>query len=481
MRLDAVVRSSREGYREAVDMRSYGEQESDIRRWAKRAGHDIAAVHVERDTSGKTTNRAALRSVRERIESGETDGLVVAYTSRFSRNTVEGLELALWILNFGERRTEFYSLELEGLDFRSPSGEYILTNSLAIARQEWATKRAGFQRSREGAIAKGVHLSERFGYSKSPDGVLIPHETEAVWVPRVFERRAAGESWGKLAAWLNDSGVRPHEFGDRRDGKPSKRKRGDRWTPQRVKQLVESDVYIGVARSGDYVNADAHEALVSRELWERANALRDLRPRRGAAEYALSGLIVSGVSGQTMTGSTTHKDGRVYRYYGERSDSRDGARLDGKVRADAVEAIVAEEWRRRAGNVRLYAVKRSGSLDTLLAHRSMLIEAKRDHARDIELKMSDADAWREALGAFDARIEAASNAIDAERSAVTGIVATEEEIADPLSAPIDRKRRLFAEAFSAIVVEPCRTSVRVFGRHETPNGDGIGGRLLAIA
>jgi site-specific DNA recombinase len=478
MVLDAIVRSSREGLRDVTDMRSYVEQENDIRNWAERRGHTIGRVHVERDTSGKTTNRKALRDVRERIGAGDTQGLVVAYTSRFSRNVVEGMELALWILSDPKR--EFYSVEFDGIDFRSPSGEYILTNALAIARQEWAMRRAGFERSRKGAIERGIHLQERFGYRKGADRRLAPDEIEAPWVPRIFERRASGESWQRLANWLNDEGVKPHRFSDRRDGQPSKRKRGERWTANRIKQLIESPVYLGRAHSGDSLNGDAHPALVTRELWERANALRDLRPRRGREDYALSGLLISGVSGRGMVGNTTRKGERAYRYYGERQDTP-APRLDGRVKAETVERVVAEEWSRRVGVVNLYAVQRSGSLDTLTAERDELVRDREETERDLDLMRRRRAAWENALDEYDRRIAAKDDEIMRERSAVTGVMATAAEVADPLAASADRRRRLFAEAFAGIVVEADRSGVRVFGRDETPNRDGIGGRVLALA
>src|SRR4051812_36279817 len=127
MIFDAIVRMSRIGYRDE-NLRSDAEQEADIRAWAKRSGNEIRRVHIERDESGKTTNRKALREAKEAALNGEVDGIVAAYLSRFSRNTVEGLELVQDLIDAGR---EFVPLDLLGVDFRSPTGEYILTNQLA--------------------------------------------------------------------------------------------------------------------------------------------------------------------------------------------------------------------------------------------------------------------------------------------------------------------------------------------------------------
>lgn len=476
MELDAIIRVSRVGYRDE-NLRSDIEQEADIREWAKRHGHTIKRVHVERDTSGRTTDRPALNEAKKRALDGETDGIIAAYLTRFTRHTGEGLKLVQDLLDADKR---FIPLDID-VDPTTPTGEYVLTIMLGNAWREWRERQAGFNKARRSAIARGVHLSERFGYRKPQGGGrLIPDPVEAPIVPMIFERRANGAGWQEIADWLNAERIKPHRFSDRRDGKPTRRRTAEAWRHTAVKSLIESRVYLGEAHSGESLNGSAHDALVTRELWDRANGLRDMRPRRGAEAYSLTGILYSELSGHPMTGSTDTKRGKPYRYYAERSQTPK-PKLTGKVNAGKVEAIVHAEFERVARTIRVVAKTRTADLDGALG---ALAEAKGDRDRtaaNLDLQRVSPAGYLAAIVEAEDRVNAAATNVQAARESVTGITATDAELVDWSSLPVDRKRRLYAEAFDRIIVAPDRASIRIFARGEYTNGDSVGGRVLVLA
>jgi hypothetical protein len=71
-----------------------------------------------------------------------------------------------------------------------------------------------------------------------------------------------------------------------------------------LKGLIGNEAYLGVARSGEYRNEQAHEAIVGRALFDRANAARGLRPvHTGALSSVamLRSLCRCATCGGTMT------------------------------------------------------------------------------------------------------------------------------------------------------------------------------------
>ena len=86
----------------------------------------------------------------------------------------------------------------------------------------------------------------------SPD---LQREQIAAAAPVVlglFERRARGWSWARLARWAAEQGHPMSVNG--------------------VSGLVRNPVYTGQARSGAVARDDAHEAIVPRGLWRRCRS-----------------------------------------------------------------------------------------------------------------------------------------------------------------------------------------------------------------
>lgn len=470
---DGIVRVSKVGYR-AANLHSDKEQESMVRAAIEARGGVVGVIHVERDVSGKTTNRKALKAAKARVMAGDAHGLVAAYVSRFSRNTVEGLELVSDILGVGR---EFIALDCGGMDFRTPAGELFLTNMLAQARLEWRMRKSDLDKYRGKAIERGVAMHERFGYRKQRNGVLALDAFEAPYVLATFERRAAGASWPALAAWLNAEGVKPHLFSTRRDGEPAQRKRGTHWTPARVKDMVESRTYLGEAKSGEFVNPTAHEPIVSVALFDKCEALRDLRPRRGAAEYDLSGIARCAECGGPMKGTTTYKTittgQRMYRYY-------DCASCPRKVNADRLEAAVLDMFADVARGLRAYAVERTGTLDGAMAHLADCEAMVAEAGADLETKTASRAAYLAGIAEAERRLLKARDAVRVTRQRVTGVSITDEDLAGWTGLPVDARRRFLAEAFECVYVSPDRKGWAPVGRGELADAEHVTRDFLAI-
>src|SRR4051812_23772400 len=91
--LDAYVRVSSVRGRGGDSFISPAVQRDRIAAWAQAHGYRIAKVHEELDVSGATTDRPKLNEVMRRIETRETDGVVVFKLDRFGRTLIDSLAL----------------------------------------------------------------------------------------------------------------------------------------------------------------------------------------------------------------------------------------------------------------------------------------------------------------------------------------------------------------------------------------------------
>lgn len=66
--------------------------------------------------------------------------------------------------------------------------------------------------------------------------------------------------------------------------------RGGRPTARGVGDRIKTRAYLGWAHAGDHLNEHAHECLVDRLLWERANRARAPKPSQGTPTV-MSGLV----------------------------------------------------------------------------------------------------------------------------------------------------------------------------------------------
>jgi site-specific DNA recombinase len=200
--VDVYVRVSRVGTREHLT--SPEEQERDARRFAESRGLTIGEVFTDLNESGGTLERPGFAKVLRRIERGESAGVVVAYLSRASRDTVQGLELLSRISSLG---AELYAPNLP--DYTTPDGRMLATIQFAIDTGYLDRKAAEFEQAKRGAIEAGIPIAHQapIGYRKRADRRLEPDPVTAPIVRRVFEERAKGAGPTALARMLDESGI----------------------------------------------------------------------------------------------------------------------------------------------------------------------------------------------------------------------------------------------------------------------------------
>ena len=104
-------------------------QRCQISRWADRHGWRLARVVEEPVVAGFRPRRVALREALERVESHESDGIVVARLNRVGRSLDEALDAIERIQAAGGT---FVSV-CDGVDLGTPAGRVILRLLLSVA------------------------------------------------------------------------------------------------------------------------------------------------------------------------------------------------------------------------------------------------------------------------------------------------------------------------------------------------------------
>jgi DNA invertase Pin-like site-specific DNA recombinase len=287
--------------------------------------------------SGGTLERPALRRLLADIEQGLVDVIVVYKIDRLSRSLMDFAKLV-------------EVMDAHGVTFVSVTQSFNTTTSMGRLTLNILLSFAQFERE-----VIGERIRDKFAASRArgmwmggkvPLGYdvvarkLVVNEDEAARVRRVFEIFVETGSGVEIVTRLRAEGATS------KTGRPLDK--GD------VYKLLNNRIYVGDAAHKGRVYPGEHQAIVPRELWDRAHAILQTSPRvranqnRQHTPALLKGLIF-GVDGRALSPTHTRKGGRLYRYYVAQSvlkgDVDHDDSLVRRVSAAAIEAAVVGQLR----------------------------------------------------------------------------------------------------------------------------------------
>lgn len=413
-----------------------------------REGLKVVHWHEELDASGGDSSRPKWLEAIRRVEEGETKGIVVWNLSRFSRSTLDALNA---IKRIEEAGGAVYSEE--GATSKLDRGLRLL-----IAEDERDRARASFRSATTNALQRGVYIAPKvpFGYLRDEETRrLVPHPDTAPLVVELFERRARGESWRQLSRWMTEA-------------------HGIYLAKTTLSGMLSNPAYSGVARQGDLTNENAHEAIVSRLLWDRAGAARGSKPiHTGSISEGLllRGLVTCASCGHKMVVGNTQgrrdesgKREKLPSYYCRNAACTDpayasGGALDAEVTSRLIGYMTwkAEE---RLGTAATWQIKGDESeISARIAHAEQVLEeAQYDLDAWLDniklLRIIGDDAWNDKA----ADLATTRNVAKAELDEITAravIPETWVELQDLwLGWTMDARRVFLSQTLSDCIVEP---------------------------
>jgi hypothetical protein len=179
-------------------------------------------------------------------------------------------------------------------------------------------------------------------------------------------------------------------------------KRGKPINNADIYKLLNNRTYVGEVVHKGSVYPGEHEAIVSRELWDRVHDMLAESPRaranknRAQSPALLRGLIF-GADGRAMSPTHTRRRGRLYRYYVSQSVLKgDGAdNVIGRVSAAEIETAVSAQ-------VRALLRQPEIVVGTWMAARCDLAELTEDDTREALERLGP--LWDELFPAEQTRI-----------------------------------------------------------------------------
>lgn len=263
-------------------------------------------AEYEDDASGATTERPGLKKALRAAKAGLYDVLLVYRLDRFSRSVADLLDL-ITILEASNVR---FSSATEPVDTGGPFGRMMLQLLAVFAEFE---RNIIIDRVKSGMTAKAskgkwAGGTRPYGYLVDPDHRLVPHPGEAPILRdifRLYTRDRAGTR--AIATALNERGI------------PNRT--GKKWSGHTINRILDNPAYVGDIAYRDVYVPDAHEPLIDRATFQRAqdiaNARGDTQTQRAMSDsdYYLTGLLTCPQCGQRYIGTSANGRTRRYRYY----------------------------------------------------------------------------------------------------------------------------------------------------------------------
>lgn len=287
--------------------------------------------------SGANLARPALQRLLSDIEAGRVDVVVIYKIDRLSRSLLDFVRLLDTLERYG---VAFVSIT-QAFDTSDSMGRLILNVLLTFAQfeRELLSDRLRDKFAALRRRGKFIGGNTPFGYDKI-DKKLVVFEPEARIVRDIYDRYPEAISGNQLLQQLRAEGIR----GKVRETRHGKIVGGHLFNPGILHKILANPLYLGkVEYRGEWFEGE-HDAIITREQWDRVQARRAERhecqiPRRPSGSLLMG--VLHDTHGRRMHPDILVRDGKTYRYYATEA-TREGKRQKLKVLrtgADEVEGL----------------------------------------------------------------------------------------------------------------------------------------------
>lgn len=286
-------------------------QQRIINDYAKRNNYKIIDWYIDRGVSGKTVNRPSFQKMLEVIASGDCNfnSVIVHKMDRFSRNSGDAIKYKDILHDYGIELVSTVEQIKDDAQGRLVYGIMSTINQFYVDNLSTEVMKG----LRENAYkCKWNGGKPPLGYNVE-NGKLVINESEAIIIRKIFEMSADGYGYNTILRELNKCGY--------------KTKYGKPFGKNSLYELIRNERYYGCyiynkcAKRDSQNKRNSHKykdeseiiriengnpAIISKELWERANMSRKITTRTNSKAkypYLLSGLLYCGECGAKMHGN----------------------------------------------------------------------------------------------------------------------------------------------------------------------------------
>ncbi|AAK79200.1 DNA invertase Pin-like site-specific DNA recombinase [Clostridium acetobutylicum] len=290
------VRLSRDEDKEQASLEN---QKQIIRTYAKNNGYILVKIFEDDNVSGMTFDREGLNELKEVIENGNIDILLVKDLSRIGRHKAYS---ALFMEELRSKKIKVISIA-ENLDNMDENND-ILIGFKQILNEQYAKDisrkiRAAFhQKQKEGLV-----IVPPFGYEKNNQTNKIEIDEECAGVvKKIFSLYIGGFGYKKIAQQLTEEKVHTpswHQF--QKSGKvyhAGKKWIGqDIWSDRTIARILSNEAYIGtlkchtttrsviyktrglIPKDEQIIHENFYPPIIDEEVWEKTKAIKKNRTR----------------------------------------------------------------------------------------------------------------------------------------------------------------------------------------------------------
>ena len=243
--------------------------------------YELVEIYHDFGISGFKETRPGFRRMLEDGRKGRFDLIITKSITRLARNTGIVLDAVRELRNLG---IGIY-FELQNINTLSEGGELLMTLYAAFGQAESEANRVGTKMTIQRKIKDGVpikQLQRILGYSRNASGEIVPDENASL-VLMIYEMAAEGFTVGEITNYLNAEGITTQN--------------GARFYRKTVMRVLQNEEYKGDfiqmkhyvdehrrlrenrGTEDRYYYEEDHVPIVTRELWEKAQAALEVRQR----------------------------------------------------------------------------------------------------------------------------------------------------------------------------------------------------------
>ena len=277
----------------------------------------FVGIYYDEGISGtKKEKRAGLLRLISDCENKRIDFIITKSISRFSRNTMDCLELVRKLICLGI----FIYFEKEDINTQSMESELMLSILSGLAESESVSIAENSKWSIQKRFKNGTYKisTPPYGYD-NVDGEMVINEEQAKIIKWMFAEMLSGTGTQRIAQELNERGV------------PTAK--GGRWRATTVRGILFNEKYVGDAilqksytdsqfnrhinkgEKDQYYIENHHQAIISREDFDGVASIihqhgkeKGADKRNGKKLYPFSWEIICGECGSTFK-RRTHVNG----------------------------------------------------------------------------------------------------------------------------------------------------------------------------